>query len=71
MALSDSTLKQLESRLEELIRQLLRLKSQNRQLVTREHQLVQECADLRKKNELAKAKIEAMITRLRALEQEP
>jgi len=71
MANTDPALRTLESRLEELVRQLLRLKSQNRQLQARESQLVQECADLRKKNELAKAKIEAMITRLRALEQEP
>jgi cell division protein ZapB len=63
-------LRQLESRLEELIGISARLRQENEALHEREAKLMEERAQLLKKNDVAKAKVEAIITRLKSLEQE-
>lgn len=63
-------LRQLESRLEELITISSRLRQENEALHEREGKLMEERAQLLKKNDVAKAKVEAIITRLKSLEQE-
>lgn len=63
-------LRQLETRLEELIGISSRLRQENEALHDREARLMEERAQLLKKNDVAKAKVEAIITRLKSLEQE-
>lgn len=63
-------LRQLESRLEELLGISSRLRLENEALHEREAKLMEERALLLKKNDVAKAKVEAIITRLKSLEQE-
>jgi len=58
----------LEAKLDELIRQCNRLQQENAQLKTREAQWQQERVRLVEKNELARTRVEAMITRLKSLE---
>ena len=64
-------LKKLEVRVEELIRACDLLKDENKSLRTRQENLVAERATLIEKTELARAKVEAMITRLKAMESTP
>lgn len=66
--IEDNDLKTLESRVDELIRTVERLKEENRSL--REHQssLVGERAKLIEKTELARTRVESMIARLKSME---
>jgi len=64
-------LQQLEQRVEELLSLSARLRQENEALSSREGKLLEERADLLKKNDVARAKVEAIITRLKSLEQEP
>lgn len=64
-------LQQLEQRVEELLSLSARLRQENEMLSSREGKLLEERADLLKKNDVARAKVEAIITRLKSLEQEP
>ncbi len=64
------TLNLLQERLDQVLKQLVHLDHENRRLRQREESLQQENADLLRKNELAKARVEAIILRLRALEQQ-
>lgn len=63
-------LKLLEQRVEELIRLCSRLDQELRSLKSSDRQLREERAMLLRKNEDARSKVEAMIVRLRSLEQE-
>jgi len=68
---TDQQLQQLEQRIEELISVSARLRHENELLQARESRLMEERADLLKKNDVAKTKVEAIISRLKSLEQEP
>ncbi len=68
---TEQQLQQLEQRIEELVSISARLRRENQSLQVREHKLMEERADLLKKNDVAKSKVEAIISRLKSLEQEP
>jgi len=61
-------LKRLEVRVEELIRACALLKEENHSLKTRQDNLVAERAALIKKTELARSRVEAIISRLKGME---
>ncbi len=61
-------LKRLEIRVEELIRALRQLQEENSSLRSREDALISERASLIEKTELAKTRVESMITRLKSME---
>lgn len=65
----DQDLKRLEFRVEELIRSIERLKEENRSLRTQQEHMTAERAQLIERNEMARARVEAMILRLKAMEQ--
>jgi cell division protein ZapB len=65
-----SDLDALESRIEDLIRLCETLGRENRALKTQQHSWTAERAKLLEKNELAKSKVESMISRLKSLEQD-
>ncbi|MGB5210119.1 MAG: TIGR02449 family protein [Gammaproteobacteria bacterium] len=62
-------LKRLESRLDELVGVCDHLKEENRSLRQRQDSLTSERATLLQKNEQVRARVEAMIGRLKAMEQ--
>lgn len=66
----EQQLRQLEARVDELLRISAHLRQENRLLRERETRLLDDRAQLLKKNDLAKARVEAIITRLQSLEQE-
>ncbi|MCB1837718.1 MAG: TIGR02449 family protein [Alcanivoracaceae bacterium] len=68
---TEQQLQQLEQRIEELISISTRLRHENETLQAREGRLLEERAELLKKNDVAKTKVEAIISRLKSLEQEP
>lgn len=59
----------LEHRIELLLTQCARLREENRMLRASQESLNTERAGLLEKNELARSRIEAMISRLKAMEQ--
>ena len=59
----------VESRMEDLLGTLKRLKEENRSLRASQESLVAERANLVAKNEQARTRVEAMISRLKSLEQ--
>ncbi len=61
--------KSLEQKIDKLISLCDQLNEENRLLKSKEDNWVNERAQLIEKNEQAKLKVEAMITRLKALEQ--
>ncbi|PPC91103.1 MAG: TIGR02449 family protein [Methylobacter sp.] len=63
-----AALKDLEHKLELLIEQLNRLKTENRTLKAKQDALVKEKAKLIEKTNLARLRVEAMISRLKAME---
>lgn len=65
----DQDLKRLEFRVEELIRTVERLKEENRSLRVQQDHMTTERAQLIERNELARSRVEAMIVRLKAMEQ--
>jgi len=67
---TDQQLRQLEARVDELLRISAHLRQENRLLRERETRLLDERTQLIKKNDLATSRVEAIITRLRSLEQE-
>ncbi len=66
--LSEQDLNKLEFRVSELIRVCERLKEENRSLRSQQDALVNERANLIEKNDQVRARVEAMISRLRAME---
>ena len=65
----DLELKRLEKRLEELVATLNQIKEENRALRQRQDTLTSERAGLLQKNEQVRARVEAMIGRLKSMEQ--
>ena len=63
-------LKKLETRVDELIKAVERLQQENKTLRDSHTQLMTERTDLIEKTEMARTKVEAMIKRLKALENE-
>ena len=63
-------LKKLEVRVEELIRACAQLKDENHSLRSQQDSLMAERADLIEKTELAKSRVEGIITRLKSMEEE-
>ena len=63
-----SELEALEAKLETLISQFNLVKNENKSLKVRQDALVKEKAKLLEKTTLAKARVEAMITRLKSME---
>ncbi len=66
--LESTDLKILESRIDELIETCRRLKSENQSLKSDQNNLNEQHARLMEKTRLARARIETMIDRLKALE---
>lgn len=64
----DSELKRLERRLQDLVDVIAQLKDENRSLRQRHEALTAERAALLQKNEQVRARVEAMIGRLKAME---
>jgi cell division protein ZapB len=62
-------LKRLEKRLEDLIVTVSQIKEENRALRQRQDALTSERAGLLQKNEQVRARVEAMIGRLKSMEQ--
>jgi cell division protein ZapB len=65
----EQQIKALEQKMDELIHLCDRLNDENKSLKANEHFLLNERSRLIEKNEEARLKVEAMITRLKALEQ--
>ena len=63
------TVRALSARLDELLALVQRLAEENRSLRQSQDTLIGERANLLAKNEQARSRVEAMISRLRALEQ--
>lgn len=61
-------LKRLESQVDQLIRTIERLSEENSNLRGKQQELISERAELIEKTELARSRVEAMISRLRAIE---
>lgn len=68
--MEDTDIKMLELRVDELIQRLTAIKNENRSLRESQSTLITERARLIEKTELARSRVEAMITRLKAMEQE-
>ena len=66
--ITEQELQALEVRVTELINSCAHLKEENRMLRARQETLVQERSSLIEKTELAKSRVDSMITRLKALE---
>ncbi|MEN8214655.1 MAG: TIGR02449 family protein [Pseudomonadota bacterium] len=67
--MSDNELNSLESKINELIDACTRLKEENLTLRSSQEDLVTERASLIEKTELARNRVEAMISRLKSLEE--
>lgn len=65
----EEELKALEGRVQQLLDLCEKLHEENRSLRASQESLVQERASLVAKNEQARSRVEAMITRLKSLEQ--
>ena len=65
----DLEMKWLEKRLEELVATVHQIKEENRALRQRQDALTSERAGLLQKNEQVRARVEAMIGRLKSMEQ--
>ncbi len=70
MSSLEQLLKSIESNVDELVKLCSEYKRHNHSLRTRESLLNEERSNLLRKNDMARAKVEAMISRLKALEQE-
>ena len=67
---NNSTITNLEQKIDELIELCDKLKDENILLKNRQDLLVEERARLIEKTELAKSRVESMLIRLKAMEQE-
>ncbi|KHF26605.1 TIGR02449 family protein [Solemya velum gill symbiont] len=67
--MSEQEINALESRVDELIDACRHLKSENRMLRDRQEVMVKERAALIEKTEMARGRVEAMISRLKSLEE--
>ena len=69
-AMGEFDLDRLERQVDRLLRQLERLRDENASLRASQEHLVAERADLIEKTELARSKVEAMVARLKAMEEQ-
>jgi len=69
MRTGEQELKSLEYQVDELIKVCQRLQDENKTLRARQAHLMSEKSGLIEKNEMAKTRVEAMIIRLRSMEQ--
>jgi cell division protein ZapB len=67
----DLELQRLEKRLDELVVICKQLQDENRSLKQRQDSLIEDRATLLQKNEQVRGRVEAMIGRLKAMEQTP
>jgi len=58
----------LQSRLQDVVKLCTRLKQENKALLEQQNELVEERSRLIEKNEMARAKVEQMISRLKSME---
>lgn len=65
----DLELQRLEKRLDELVAICRQLQEENQSLKERQDMLTEDRATLLQKNELVRGRVEAMISRLKAMEQ--
>jgi len=65
----DHELQRLEKRLDELVVICKQLQEENRSLKQRQDSLIEDRATLLQKNEQVRGRVEAMISRLKAMEQ--
>ena len=65
----EDELKRLEKRLDELVQICKKLQTENQSLKQRQDSIAEERANLIQKNEQVRARVEAMIVRLKAMEQ--
>jgi len=68
--MADFDLDTLERQVDELIRTCDRLRDENASLRAAQEHLVSERADLIEKTELARSKVEAMVARLKSMEEQ-
>ena len=68
--MNETELKHLERRVDELLQRMAALKSENHSLRESQATLLSERTRLIEKNEQARSRVEAMIGRLRSMEQE-
>ncbi len=68
--MEETDLKMLERRVDELIQRLKAVNSENQSLRESQSALIAERARLIEKTELARTRVEGMITRLKAMESE-
>ncbi len=68
LSMATNDLQQLEQKLDQLLEVCQRLQTENSNLRDREHSLLRERSKLIEKNDLARNRVEAMITRLKNLD---
>ena len=66
--MTDIELKKLETRVDDLLGTCSKLMNENKSLRHQQETLMSERAELIEKNELARTRVESMITRLKSLE---
>jgi cell division protein ZapB len=66
--ITEDDLRRLEAQVDELIKANTRLQNENNSLLSTQESLVTERADLIEKTEMAKTRVEAMISRLKSME---
>ena len=69
--MSDTSFKTLESKVDDLIELCAEMKRENHRLREEQHELQSERTNLMNKNQLAKTRLEKVLTRLKAMQQEP
>jgi len=69
MSITEPQIKSLELKIDQLIEMCKRLQTENKALRSYQTNLTSERSELAHKNELAKHRIESMITRLKTMEE--
>jgi cell division protein ZapB len=69
--MTEPSLKTLEDKVDALIQLCADMKSENQRLREQEHSLQAERTNLLNKNQLAKSRLEKVLTRLQSMQQEP
>lgn len=69
--MSERLIAEVEAKLEQLVRRCQQLDAENRDLRRQEQEWINERSRLMEKNELARSRIESLITRLKQFENHP
>lgn len=69
--MSERLIAEVEAKLEQLVRRYQQLDAENRNLRRQEQEWISERSRLMEKNELARSRIESLITRLKQFENHP